>query len=122
MLTSIFQTLTAHLAPLDLPIHLADCVPAGTAFPYLTADVQPALDRLSSGTLTLTLWAHGGTVNTERLTRMDQVWALLPPRGIRLATDSGALLLRLKSPAACVQDEDARGVQTVWHITHIPSL
>ncbi|MBQ2931072.1 MAG: hypothetical protein IJD99_12760 [Clostridia bacterium] len=122
MLTSIFQTLTTHLAPLDLPVHLADCVPAGTAFPYLTADVQPALTSQHSGTLTLTLWAHGNAANAERLTRMDQLWALLPPRGIRLATDSGALLLRLKSPAACVQDDDARGMQTVWHITHIPSL
>lgn len=112
----------SHLAALELPVYLADCVPAGAPFPYLTAEMQPALALQNSSTLTLTLWAHSSTSNAERLTRMDQVWALLPPRGIRLATGTGVLLLRLKSPVACVQDEDARGVQTVWHITHIPSL
>ena len=122
MLTTIFQDLMTHLAPLDMPVYLADSVPENTPFPYATAEVKPALAGQDSGTLTLTLWSCGESANAERLTQADTLFALLPARGVRLATDDGVLLLRLKSPAACVQDDAARGLQTVWQLAHIPSV
>lgn len=122
MLTSLFQALISQLSPLDMPVYLVDCVPDGTAFPYVAAEVQPSLTGQDSGALTLTLWSHCDAANAERLAQADSLLSLLPARGVRLSLEEGALLLRLKEPAVCVQDSAARGLRTVWQLTFIPSV
>lgn len=122
MLTCIFQELIAQISALDIPVYLADCVPDGTPFPYLTAQVQPSLESQTNGTLILTAWSCNDSANAERLTHAENLFTLLPARGIRIPTDYGVLLLRLKSPAICVQDANVRGLQTVWRLSYIPSV
>ena len=45
MLTDILFPIFDHLETLGVPCYLADCVPQGTALPYITAEVQPPFIR-----------------------------------------------------------------------------
>lgn len=122
MLTSIYQALASHLSRLRIPVCLADCVPEGTAFPYVTAKIDAPMTAGSAGSLTLTVWCKGSSAHTDRVSHTDSLYSLLPPRGAFLTTDTGALLLRQTSAAQCVQDSVALGMQSQWELHFYPSV
>lgn len=121
MLTSIFETLCAHLSQLHLPVYLADCVPEGAALPYVTAEIAPPLVPGEKGRLTLTLWQQGSAANAERLSQADVLLTLLPPRGAWLSGDAGALILTGEDAARCLQSGPLLGVQARWALYFIPA-
>ena len=121
MLTRIFRALTSHLAKFGVPLYLADCVPSGTKFPYLTLDIQPPASAQEEGLLTLTYWCTGDLANTQRLTQMDALSSLLPPRGLWLSMTGGAIVLRPLDQVKCVTEATAQGVQEKWKLLCFPS-
>ena len=110
MLTDVFSALSNHLSRLDLPFYLADCVPQGAFLPYLTADIQPPAHSGTEGFLLLTCWCTGETSNTQRLLLADQLQSLIPSRGLRLSTDSGAIVIHSEDGMQCVTQHGAQGV------------
>ena len=110
MLTDIFPVLCGYLSQLGLPFYLADCVPKGALLPYLTADIQAPLRPGTEGVLTLTCWYTGEKSNTLRLSQAGQMEEIIPGRGLRLATDSGAVILIPKGGMQCVSQHGAQGV------------
>lgn len=120
MLTKLYQALARQLTPLDLPIFLADCVPEGAIFPYLTAAISPSAHPGGAGELILTLWCRGGAANADRLRLTDTLLELLPARGIRLPLEPGMATLRLKS-SDCTHSKDALGMQLAWTLRCHPA-
>lgn len=120
MLTDLCMALVNHLSTLGAPVYLADCVPEGASFPYVTLDFAPSLDLCAEGTLAVTAWAAGDTANADRLVLAGDVLRLLPARGIRLASPTGAALIRQKGGVACVRESEARGVRMVYRVQAIP--
>ena len=113
MLTDILFPIFDHLEPLGVPCYLADCVPPGTALPYITAEVCPPLHPNMEGTLTLTYWCTGEKSNYHRLNQANQIEAILPHRGLWLYTDAGSLVITHDKGMACNTQHDARAI--VFH-------
>ena len=122
MLNSIYRALVSHLSRLRIPVYLADSVPQGAAFPYITATIEAPLTADHAGTLTLTVWCTGGSANSMRLSHTDALYSLLPCRGACLNADTGSILLRQSGTAACVQDASALGMQSRWTLRYIPAV
>lgn len=121
MLIELYQALSARLSGFDAPLYLADCVPAGTTFPYLTAAMSVPLSAGEAGALTLTLWCSGSTANTERFRLSEVLSEHLPARGFRLALTDGAYTLRLKAGPAFISSQEALGVKTIWTLSCCPA-
>lgn len=121
MLTELFEALSSQLAGLGAPLYLADCVPAGAAFPYLTAAMSVPLSPGEAGALTLTLWCHGDAANTERFRLSELLAERLPARGIHLSLTGGTCTLRLKAGPTPVRSQEALGMKTVWALRCYPS-
>lgn len=121
MLTELYQALSAQLSALDAPLYLTDCVPAGAAFPYLTAAMSVPLTPGEAGALTLTLWCHGDTANAERFRLSEALAEQLPARGFRLALKDGTYILRLKAGPTPIRSQEALGVKTVWTLRCYPA-
>lgn len=121
MLTDLYQALSARLSGIGAPLYLADCVPAGTAFPYLTAAMSVPLSPGEAGAITLTLWCHGDAANVERFRLSEMLAEQLPARGIRIVLTGGACTLRLKAGPTPVRSQEALGMKTVWALRCYPS-
>ncbi len=122
MLTSIYRALYHHLKQLGQPVYLADCVPEGAAFPYITAKIAAPLSPRAAGSLTLTCWSLDDQPRVQRLALANQLLNLLPARGLRLETDTGTIILRPEGSALCVRESAAQGMQTVWKLQCFPAL
>ncbi len=120
MLTVLYEALALHLAALDAPVYLADCVPPGTLFPYVTAEINAPCTPAEEGAIALTLWCLGGTANADRLRLGDELLALLPPAGMHMQTGSGTALLRMKAPAETLRSGDALGLRMTWSLRCYP--
>lgn len=120
MLTSIFRVLSDHLLRLGLPFYLEDCVPPGASFPYITLDVHAPLAPHVSGQVILTYWCSDHAANFHRLFQLDLMQGMFPPRGFRLATDSGVAVFRPEAAAVCVRESAAQGVKTTWKLQFFP--
>nr|MBR4280286.1 hypothetical protein [Clostridia bacterium] len=116
MLTDILPVLCGYLSQLGLPFYLADCVPKGARLPYLTADIQAPLRPGTEGSLTLTCWYAGERSNTQRLSHAGQLEEIIPARGRRLATGSGAVILIPEGGMQCVSQHGAQGVVLHYHL------
>ncbi|MGN0753677.1 MAG: hypothetical protein ACI4ME_04390 [Aristaeellaceae bacterium] len=121
MLTSLFRAICDHLTPLGVPVYLADCVPDGAAFPYITANIAAPLAAHTAGAVTLTLWCAGDQANAQRLSQVDELLALLPARGIPLTTAAGVITLRQTGGARCLRESGALGIKTVWKLCCFPA-
>lgn len=119
MLTEIYQELLTRLSRSRIPAYLADCVPEGAEFPYITAKIDVPLTPGAEGSLTATLWYSGANANSKRISGMG---SLLPNRGAWLATTAGTLTLLPDSPMACVQDGSLLGMQGRWKLRFYPSV
>lgn len=122
MLTELYQALTTWLSGFDAPLYLADCVPAETAFPYLTASMSVPLSSGEAGALTLTLWCHGDAANTERFHLSESLAEHLPARGFRIALKDGTYTLRMKAGPTHVHSQEALGMKTVWTFRCYPAV
>lgn len=120
MLTELFRALSALLSNLNAPLYLADCVPTGAAFPYLTAAFSAPLSAGETGALTLTLWCCGDSANAERFRLTETLAEVLPARGIRIPLTGGAYTLRLKSGPTFISSREALGAKTVWALRCYP--
>lgn len=120
MLTSICRALNERLSQLGVPFYLEDCVPPGTSFPYITADVRAPLAPHANGRLTLTFWCQGDTASSHRLSQADLLLKQFPARGLRLETASGAAILRQEGGAVCVREAAAQGVKITWKLQFFP--
>ena len=122
MLSHIFSALHARLARLPYPVYMADCVPEGAAFPYITAEIAAPLTPAATGSLSLTLWTKGGNAHYERLTYAETIHNLLPLRGAWLAAETGSILLTGDGPVRCLQDGPLRGAESRWTLRFFPSV
>ena len=113
MLTDILFPIFDHLETLGVPCYLADCVPQGTALPYITAEVQPPLHPGMEGSLTLIYWCTGEKSNFHRLNQANRMEAILPHRGLWLYTDAGSLVLTHDKGMQCITQHDVRAI--VFH-------
>ena len=120
MLTSLYKALLTQLEPLAMPVFLTDCVPQGSCFPYMTAQILAPLSAGDAGQIKLTIWCCADTPNAERLLRTDALLALLPSRGLRLTLPDGAALLRRTGTTLSVRDDIALGLQTTWQLQYYP--
>lgn len=121
MLTSVFRALCAHMAPLGLPLYLAECVPADATFPYITARIAVPLAPHAAGSVTLTFWSLDSQPLSRRVFRADELLSLLPARGFSLETSACTLALRQEGGATCVREGAALGVRTVWKLRCFPA-
>lgn len=121
MLTELYEALALHLAALDAPVYLADCVPAGTMFPYITAEVDAPCSPAEEGRITLTLWCLGSAANKDRLRLGDELLSLLPADGSHMQTRSGTALLRMDSPTKCLRSSEALGLRMTWSLHCYPA-
>ena len=120
MLTELYEALALHLAPLDAPVYLAECVPPDTLFPYVTAQVAAPCTPAEKGRITLTLWCLGSAANSDRLHLGDALLSLLPAEGLHMPMKSGFALLRMDSPAECLRSGDALGLRMTWSLRCYP--
>lgn len=120
MLTELYQALSAQLSGLNVPLYLADCIPADAPFPRLTAAISAPLSPGETGALTLTLWCCSNTANTERFRLTEALADLLPARGIRIPLTAGTCTLRLKAGPAFISSQEALGAKTVWALRCYP--
>lgn len=110
MLSDFIQGIIAHLSAVSAPVYLADCVPTDVPGPYIT------MTATLPGTLTLTLWHRE---NAGRIALAEEVAALLPARGTRLALPSGAAIL-FGCSTAFVKDGPLPGLRMVWKLRCFP--
>ncbi len=94
MLNELYQRICAHFAPLGLLIWQEDCVPDGTAFPYLTIRIESGVAFGSPGHAEVTVWCRSDAPHSERLALADEVLALVPLSGTSLWVDGSLLHLR----------------------------
>ena len=110
MLTDIFFALFDYLATLGVPCYLADCVPQGTALPYITAEVRPPVQPGMDGALTLTYWCTGEKSSYHRLNQANRLEAAFPHRGKWLYTDAGSLIITHDAGMQCITQHDAQAI------------
>lgn len=110
MLSDFIQAIIAHLSAVSAPVYLADCVPSDVPGPYIT------MTATLPGTLTLTIWHRE---NAGRIALAEEVAALLPARGTRLALPSGAAIL-FGGSSAFVKDGPLPGLRMVWKLRCFP--
>jgi hypothetical protein len=122
VLSHIFSALTNRLSRLPYPMYMADCVPEGTAFPYVTAEIAAPLTPDAEGSLTLTVWTKGSTAHSERITHAETLHQLLPLRGAWLAAATGTITLAGDGPIRCVQDGPLLGAESRWTLRFFPSV
>lgn len=115
MMQGVIRALTDELSPCGLPLYLADCVPQGQPFPYLTAAAALPLTGNRQGSITLTLWCAGPSANMTRLVLHDALMQYFPRRGLCLMTDDGLAVLR-PGTSRCVQQGEALGTETVLDV------
>lgn len=119
MMQAVIRALTEYLTGCGLSLYLADCVPQGLAFPYLTAEVSLPCTGNQQGSVTLTLWCAGSMANTTRLLLHDSLMQYFPPRGLPLMTDEGLAVLR-PGRVQFVQQGTARGLETRLDVHFFP--
>ncbi len=120
MITAVIRTLMDYLGDCGLPLYLADCVPQGLSFPYLTAEVTAPFTQAGRGEFTLTLWCSGSIANLARMTLHDSLMQYFPARGLCLEMDEGRAIIRPGGAAKCVQDGEARGISTRMDVRVFP--
>lgn len=118
MLSELFETLVAHLSPMQLPVFLADHIPDGTPLPYAALDVQPSALPGAAGTLVLTLWACS---HAQRLQLAEDLARLMPPDGFVLHAPQADATLRMTGTLRCVRARSAQGLQAAWTLRLYPA-
>lgn len=113
MLTDILFPLFDLLETLGVPCYLADCVPQGTALPYIAVEIRPPLNPGMEGSLTLTYWCTGEKSSYHRLNQANRMEAVFPHRGLWLYTDAGSLVITHDEGMQCVTQYDTRAI--VFH-------
>lgn len=116
MLSEFIQAIITRLSGVNAPVYQADCVPAGTAAPYITLSAAAPLSE-TAGALTLTIW-H--STNAGRIALAEQLCALLPGSGLPLALPAGNAILTGGS-AAFLQEAPLLGVRMVWKLRFFPA-
>ena len=119
MMHPLLRALTEYLSDSGLPLYLADCVPQGQPFPYLTADATLPCTGEKRGRITLTLWCAGSGANAVRLVLHDSLMQYFPRRGLCLSTDAGLAVLRPGS-VRFVQQDAALGLETALDVHFFP--
>lgn len=120
MLTAVFADLFAHLNKLELPVYLSDCVPQGAGLPYITADIQLPLQPGAEGSVTLICWCAGEGCHLQRLSYAGQLADAIPPRGLYLATDAGALIITHHGGMQYVNQQGIMGVSFRCRLKFFP--
>lgn len=110
MLSDFIQAIIAHLASVNMPVYMADCVPADVPGPYIT------LTAALPGTLTLTIWHPD---NAGRIILAKEISDLLPARGTYLSLPSGAVILFGGSSTFC-KEGPLPGLRMVWKLRCFP--
>lgn len=109
MMTELLAALHTLLSETGLPLYMADCVPAGAAFPYFTLEGMPAAGGRS--VLRLTVWCTGDTPHADRLTLCDALLTLVPAGGLRiLLTGCAAVFTRADGAILCRREADCLGL------------
>ena len=111
MLSDFIQAIIKHLAPVDIPVYLADCVPADVPGPYIT------LTATLPGTLTLILWHPD---NAGRITLATELSTLLPARGTVLTLPTGKAILTGGS-STFLKEGPLPGLRLVWKLRLYPA-
>lgn len=122
MLNELFEGLCTLLAPLDLPIFLADCIPDGVSMPYLTMALDVPATPADTGKATLTVWCDGGSANAERIRLFDELTARLPLRGICLRMAEHAVTLCPTGNLTCNRSKTAIALRMPLALTCVPLL
>lgn len=107
MLNELFEGLCTLLAPLEIPIFLADCIPHGVAMPYLAMALDVPVQPTETGKATLTLWCDGASANAERIRLFEELTTRLPLRGICLRLAAYSVTLCPTGNLACDRSKTA---------------
>lgn len=116
MLSEFIQGVINRLSSLGAPVFQADCVPVGTACPYITLSAAAPLGD-TAGALTLTLW-H--STNAGRIALAEQVSSLLPAHGVCLSLPAGNAIVT-GGAASFLQDAPLLGLRMVWKLRFYPA-
>ena len=110
MMTELLSALHDLLSQAGLPVYLADCLPPGTACPYLLLEDMPAADGRSA--LRLTVWCAGNAPHAQRIALGDALLTLIPMGGLHLRLpDCIAVLTRAgDAPIECRKEADCLGL------------
>ena len=116
---AVIYALVEYLKDYGLEMHLADCVPQGASFPYLTAAASLPCAGDGQGHIDLTLWCAGPLANTSRLMMHGTLMQYFPHRGLTLQTDEGLAILR-PGTVTLVQEGAAIGIRTALDVRFFP--
>lgn len=106
---AIVRALLAHLQNQGMPVYLADAVPQGEAFPYMTVEAEVPLTARDPGHIRLTIWCAGDHANAARFALHTSLVSNFPTRGMCLPTEAGLAVLIPQGEACCVQSGMTRG-------------
>lgn len=116
MLSEFIQSVIARLENVDAPVYQADCVPVGTAAPYITLAVAAPLGD-TAGALTLTVW-HSS--NAGRIALAEEIAALLPAHGVHLSLPAGSAVIT-GGTASFLHEAPLLGLRMVWKLRFCPA-
>ncbi len=116
MLSEFIQAIISCLSGVNAPVYQADCVPEGTACPYITLTTAAPLGD-TAGALTLTIW-H--STNAGRIALAEQLAAVFPAHGTAMSLPSGNAILT-GGTASFLQDAPLLGVRMVWKLRFYPA-
>lgn len=116
MLSEFIQSVITRLEGVDAPVFQSDCVPIGTAAPYITLAVAAPLGE-SAGALTLTVW-H--SANAGRIALAEEIAALLSDGGTCLSLPSGHALIT-GGTASFLHEAPLLGLRMVWKLRFCPA-
>lgn len=107
---ALIRALLSYLSPCGLPVYLADAVPEGSPFPYLTMEAASPLTDKEPGSICLTIWCEGNVANTARLVFHTVLTQYFPSRGMCLLTDDGLIALQPQGLVRLVESGPAKGI------------
>lgn len=120
MLNELLEALCTQLAPLDMPVFLADCIPNGVGMPYLAMEIALPMRPADPGKVTLTLWCSGGSAHAERVRLGDELLGLLPAHGICLRLAEHSVTLRPTGSISTLRSGAAIGLRLTLALGCVP--
>lgn len=116
MLSEFIQAIISRLSGVNATVYQADCVPEGTACPYITLNAAAPLGD-TAGALTLTIWHN---TNAGRIALAEQLTTLLPAHGMALSLPSGHAILN-GGTASFLHEGPLLGMRLVWKLRFYPA-
>ena len=116
MLSEFIQAVITRLEGVNAPVFQSDCVPIGTAAPYITLAVAAPLGE-SAGALTLTIW-H--SANAGRIALAEEIAELLPDGGTCLSLPAGHAIIT-GGTASFLHEAPLLGLRMVWKLRFFPA-